>query len=124
MELREIKFKAKSTFDEKWIEGDLSHYKGSVFITPTTGGYLCRSIEVDPSTVCQYTGLKDCKGNKVWEHDIIIDPYNTEYEIVYNSNIGCFAYLYNDGVGGIPFGVHMETGIYVVGNKFDKESKV
>ena len=33
-------------------------------------------IGVDPSTVCQYTGVIDYDGNEIWEHDLIDNtPY-------------------------------------------------
>lgn len=32
---------------------------------------LWNSIEVDPSTICQCTGLNDKNGNLIWENDIV-----------------------------------------------------
>lgn len=37
-----------------------------VFCTP-----VIRWFEVDPETICQFTGLCDKYGNKIWENDIV-----------------------------------------------------
>lgn len=73
MKPENIKFKAKSLDNGEWVEGDLIHKGTYVCI-----GYLSSEIpnitrvhRVDPSTVCQFTGLKDCKGKEVFEHDLI-----------------------------------------------------
>ena len=41
---------------------------------------LWNSIEVDSSTICQCTGLKDKNGKPIWENDIVAywDTYSTE----------------------------------------------
>ena len=40
----------------------------------------CEYYEIDPETLCQYTGKTDEKGRKIFENDIVvfIDLYSTE----------------------------------------------
>lgn len=68
--MREILFKAKRWSDGKWVYGDLNQLQDSTIIHWYNNG--CRvADEVDPSTVCQYTGLKDKNGKRIFEGDIL-----------------------------------------------------
>lgn len=67
MKIENIKFKAKSLNSGKWIEGDLIRKSNGIYIRRHK--YL--SAIVDASTVCMFTGLKDCKDNEIFEHDLI-----------------------------------------------------
>lgn len=70
--MREIKFKAKQLNSGEWFEGDLVHLGNRVCIG---GDHIKDGIaDVDPSTVCQFTGLKDFYAEEVWEGDIIENP--------------------------------------------------
>lgn len=67
--MRQIKFKAKRLDGKGWAIGDLLHsYENGAIIIPIEGG---GAFSVDPSTICQFTGLKDCKDNEIFEHDLI-----------------------------------------------------
>ena len=78
-----------------------------------------------PSTICQFTGLKDCKGNEIWEHDLLQSQETKAiYEIVWNQGNTSFSLvntecpvLYPNTLGGML----RNRGLKVVGNKFDKK---
>lgn len=63
MKIENIKFKAKKTLDGKWIKGDLVHHKDSDNVWMTDFDKRLTS-PIDPSTICQFTGLTDCKVKK------------------------------------------------------------
>ena len=94
--MREILFRAKRIDSSEWVEGYLfddgfsepKHYLvGRIVVEPyigtadddwnITGIDFC---EIDPETICQYTGKLDEDGKKIFEGDIVgfIDLYSTE----------------------------------------------
>ena len=86
--MREILFKAKRTDNGEWVEGYIVKCPSAVQI----GNGSCWYIDVppvdpddnggrynvDPETVCQYTGLTDSNDMKVFEGDILkfTDKFN------------------------------------------------
>lgn len=129
MEIENIKFKAKRLDNGEWVEGSLTYSQGTAFIHRKESDeddrcYLT-PYEVIPETVCQFTGMKDEKGNEIWEGDLVNERYDIAsidnlYEVVYIEEEGTFAFKSLDKVDNYePFVNLLEA--YVVGNKFDKE---
>ena len=126
MKIENIKFKAKRLDNGKWVEGDLIHKETYVCI-----GYLSSEIHnitrvqrVNPSTVCQFTGLKDCEGKEIWEGDIL--EGESKSEVVYTKGTFTISFIgYNKRVFSYPLCYYIkEDGTVdgkVIGNKFDKE---
>ncbi len=73
--MREILFKAKRIDNGEWVEGCLviDHSRPNLFeyrMQPVESGVLY-APPINPETICQFTGLCDRNGNRIWENDII-----------------------------------------------------
>ena len=97
---REIKFKAKRLDGKGWVEGSLirstTGIKERAYIVDNFSSMSDYSIVgVDPSTVCQFTGLKDYEGKEIWEGDIL--EGESKCEIVFFKGTFAIRYINSNG---------------------------
>lgn len=123
MKIENIKFKAKRLGNGEWVKGDLNHLVDGVYISNDNG---CNMAQVDPSTVCQFTGVIDCKGNEVWEGDVLQHIDYDCFKCVVIFDKGTFLLQKKGHCSDTPLyecigNSSNVTYAKVVGNKFDKE---
>lgn len=130
MNVENIKFKAKRLDNGEWVVGSFVVMKIPALSKTTIGIVAAGGAtlhEVDPSTVCQFTGQKDCEGKEVWDHDLLKHPYQeTEltYEVLWGQEEGGF--IVKESISGgrlLTFlcPVLTQFKFKVIGNKFDKK---
>lgn len=127
MEIGNIKFKAKRLDNGEWVEGSLTYSQGTAFIhckeSDKDDRCYLTPYEVNPHTVCQFTGLTDENGVEIYENDIvkIYDWEEVICNVEYKDYGFCLCNKYFRG-GMMPLGATLgNCYIYVVGNKFDKK---
>lgn len=139
--MREILFKGKKKDNGEWIEGYLFDdgmlgekrmFIGKLVIAPYEGPIRGKwtviangFAEVDPDTICEYTGLTDKNGNRIWEDDIcdrkepypeIVKMHNGDWTLDYSYSCGKdYGYCYCN----LGFYTVERKEVEVIGNIFD-----
>ena len=119
MKIENIKFKAKRLDNGEWIEGEISHFENTIWIVPIDNElFSLGCAEVDPDTICMFTGLTDKNGTPIYEWDIVMHKdNNTERigDINWDSKTAAFCF-------GCDFLCNFPSeNMVVIGNKFDKK---
>ena len=98
MKIEDIKFKAKRLDNGEWIVGSLirstAGVKERTYIVDNFSSMSDYSVVgVDPSTVCQFTGLKDYENQDIYEGDILAEKECPEFEVGYINCAFAAAYV-------------------------------
>lgn len=126
--MREILFKAIRTDNGEWAEGyiirDCVVNTHEMYI-----GYLCggggmrtKVVEIDPATLCQFTGLIDKNGQEIWENDIVRIDDDWIGRVIWKNEDTAFAVFPNNDIEHETYCVGYyanECEIEVIRNIFD-----
>lgn len=126
MKVESIKFKAKRLDDNTWVEGYFYAECGNAYIIEDrqSESMLNRNeaVLVDPSTVCQFTGLKDKEGMDIFEGDLLYDEDSGIVSAIkWKRNICGYVYEKAGAFATMRVFSNHTCFLKVIGNKFDRK---
>ena len=120
--MRDILFKAKRIDTGEWVEGLITFMWGQYHIINPNDENTAYPIDTD--TICQYTGLNDKNGHKIWENDIVFVTDEEGNSGQVDTGVGEIDFLeglwYISGrVRNALYDINKVFNIEVIGNIFD-----
>ena len=131
---REILFRAKKADGGEWVEGYVVQRYGEWFIYDINNSDTCRQNNylIDEDTICQYTGLTDKNGKKIFDGDVVKDSAGVCGEVKFglysagfsipDTNQGFYIEFPEESLYRKELG-YWENKVVVIGNIHDKSEQ-
>ena len=126
---REILFRGARVCDGHFVNGSLVEVNGECdsnesvpHIVISYGPDTFDWFEVDPETVCQFTGMTDKNGTKIFEGDILNEPFEGReklYQVFWSEDY--FSFRVKNGYGEYYLDEICQSRCEVIGNIYDNK---